>query len=571
MSTKLLKSLCIVVVAALILSLAPVGISADSGASHQLIQDRPIELGTSGGNINDRSLRYCCSGTLGSLVQDSGGKQYILSNNHVLARLNQAEIGEPVSQPGQIDQQCGQTGLVADLSNFVPIKISKGRSVKTNQVDAAIAQVRPDAVQADGSIIDIGALSDNTVAAFVTQNVQKSGRTTGRTNGTVAAINVTVDVGYSKECGGAANQVARFVNQIRISDGTFSGAGDSGSLVVEGGTADPDNGLPRAVGLLFAGSANSTLANPIDAVLSALSVSMVGGVPVPPGPTGSVSGTVTAEADSSPIAGATVTADTGQSTATDANGDYSLTDVPVGDRTVTATASGFAADSQPATVTEDVDTSLSFVLSAVSEPTQSKVECVSYNTEGGKNADKHLLITIQVADDFATALAGAQVAIAVTSDGQPFGTGSGTTNSQGTVTFSAKNARDATYETTVTSITAGSLVFDGSTPANSFTKGTDSVPADFCVTGSSLAATSSPAAASPLHSFNAARNAQAQHSKALWAISGVVGHGIGLSKTGQPVIEVYLAQENAAARTSIPASLDSVPVRVIVTGPFEAF
>jgi len=256
---------------------------ADGGAAHQVVQARPIELGTSGGNINDRSRIYCCSGTLGSLTEDSAGFQYILSNNHVLARVNRASVGEDINQPGQVDQNCGQTGIIADLSTFVPIAFKQSRSVPLNEVDAAIAAVRVGQVSPDGSIIDIGPVSSQIVSAFVGQAVQKSGRTTGLTTGAVAAINVTVDVGYSKECGGASNQIARFVNQVRVTPGSFSAGGDSGSLVVESGQTSPVDGFPRAVGLLFAGSSSSTIANPIGRVLSLLNVSMAGGTPAKSG------------------------------------------------------------------------------------------------------------------------------------------------------------------------------------------------------------------------------------------------------------------------------------------------
>lgn len=260
--------------------------TADNGPAHQVAQARPIQLGTSGGNINDRSRLYCCSGTLGSLVQDSAGFQYILSNNHVLARVNSGALGDDVNQPGQIDQNCGQTGIVADLSLFVPIKFKKGGNVPLNTVDCAIAAVRDGAVRADGSILDIGPVSADIVGAFVGQSVQKSGRTTGWTSGSVAAVNVTVDVGYSAQCGGASKQIARFVNQILVTPGTFSAGGDSGSLIVENGSVSPTDGLPRAVGLLFAGSSTSTIANPIGAVLNSLNVTMAGaaakaGAPAP--------------------------------------------------------------------------------------------------------------------------------------------------------------------------------------------------------------------------------------------------------------------------------------------------
>src|SRR5215467_16032852 len=82
---------------------------ADSGPNHQV---RNLHLGVSGGNVNDQSRRFCCSGTLGSLVTD-GTTQYILSNNHVLARSDQAVAGEDISQPGLVDDNCQVATIVA--------------------------------------------------------------------------------------------------------------------------------------------------------------------------------------------------------------------------------------------------------------------------------------------------------------------------------------------------------------------------------------------------------------------------------------------------------------------------
>jgi len=39
---------------------------ADGGANHQVAN---TNYGVSGGNVNDITARFCCSGTLGSLVQ----------------------------------------------------------------------------------------------------------------------------------------------------------------------------------------------------------------------------------------------------------------------------------------------------------------------------------------------------------------------------------------------------------------------------------------------------------------------------------------------------------------------
>lgn len=243
---------------------------ADEGPNHQTPQNHPIQLGTSGGNINDRSKTFCCSGTLGSLVT-TGNVQYILSNNHVLARTNKGSAGDDIIQPGLIDQDpvCFRDAndAVADLSKWEPILFTKGT---TNVVDAAIARVRENNVSPDGSILDIGTISDDSAAAAINMGVKKSGRTTGLTRGVVAAVNVTINVKYGSVCGGGRG-TARFTDQIRITPGSFSAGGDSGSLIVE----DVDTN-PRPVGLLFAGGSNDTFANPIESVLDAFGVTMVG-------------------------------------------------------------------------------------------------------------------------------------------------------------------------------------------------------------------------------------------------------------------------------------------------------
>lgn len=368
------------VLALLVITATPNVLLADNGPEHRASQSRPVKLGTSGGNINDIAS-YCCSGTLGALVDD-GINQYILSNNHVLAMSNHGTIGGAINQPGMIDQNCGQAGVVASLSDFVQIRFKKGRSIPLNTADAAIALVIDGAVDPNGRILDIGQPSSETLIAELDQLVQKSGRTSGHTKGIVTAIGVTVDVGYSRECGGAANQTARFVDQIIIKGTTelpdgniepFSTGGDSGSLILEDVVASP-----RAVGLLFAGSSTLTVANPIDAVLNAFGVVMAGAavaVPEPepepepePDPTptliGSITGTITNSSTEAPVAGADVSTDTGQTDVTAADGTYLLSDVPVGDRQVIASASGLRDQAKTVTVNEGATVTSDFALRA---------------------------------------------------------------------------------------------------------------------------------------------------------------------------------------------------------------
>lgn len=554
------------------IALLAMHVGADSGPDHQATQARPIQLGTSGGNVLDRSSIYCCSGTLGALVVDGSGTQYILSNNHVLGRFNQAVVGDLVNQPGMIDQSCKDLGEVATFSALVPIVTSKGKTKVYNAVDAAIAEVLPGQVTTDGAILDIGPISGVTVAPYPGQAVQKSGRTTGHTHGTVLAVDVTVNVGYSTSCGGASNLVAYFNNQIRIGDDTFSDGGDSGSLIVEEGSADPATGLPRAVALLFAGDSSSTIANPINAVLSALNVSMVEGTPVPQGPTGSIDGTVVDAASSAPIEGATVTAG-GASATTDAAGHFLMSDVATGTYAMSASALGYLSSTVSGiAVDENVTTTIGFGLEANPAPTVALPGCVIYTTSGGKTGTSNLEFTVKVVDDFGNPVAGAAVSIDVTRDGASFGSGSGaTTGTDGRVTYRARNAANGVYVTTVTNISATGLTFSGAatTPANSFAKGSDAIPAEFCTDGVSPNST---LAAQGAARFAAARAVNKAASARLMALGGVLGHGVGLGASGQPDIEVYVSRgASASARAALPTNIDGIAVRQVETDGFTAY
>jgi len=239
-------------------------------SSNQGAQALPVKLGTSGGNIDDKSGRYCCGGTLGSLLIRNGN-YYILSNNHVLARSDQATQGEPISQPGLIDTNCSTSGTntVANLTSFVNLQTGNANA------DVAIALIVPGAVDTSGNILSLGGTATGSVpdagaphqgkgiAATIGEGVAKSGRTTGLTCSTVSATDLSVSVTYQTQCNGGTSFNATYTNQIAISSGGFSDAGDSGSLVVDEQTADP-------VGLLFAGSDSETVANNLTDVLAAL-------------------------------------------------------------------------------------------------------------------------------------------------------------------------------------------------------------------------------------------------------------------------------------------------------------
>ena len=250
---------------------------AHAAHAQQGFEPRPIPLGVSGGNILDSSARYCCGGTLGSLVEDNQATQYILSPNHILARSNRGMPGDLIVQPGLIDTDCQKdpSDAVATLSTYIPISFTANRIFppknKVNQVDAAIAEVEAGKVDPSGSILNIGQVSAETVAPTLGMPVQKNGRTSGLTSGTITAVDVTAAVQYPTTCGSQTYRIGWFTGQIMVGPSGFSSAGDSGSLVVEDCLTSP-----RAVGLLFAGTNSSTLLNPIGTVLSQLNVSMIG-------------------------------------------------------------------------------------------------------------------------------------------------------------------------------------------------------------------------------------------------------------------------------------------------------
>jgi hypothetical protein len=264
---------------------------ASNPATHQSQLATPMLLGTSGGNNADFDTRGntivdCCSGTLGALLQDNNGRQYLLSNNHVLARSDHAGVGDAIVQPGLIDNNCTPNGdgagtlPVGALTAWLPLKASQ-----TN-ADAAIAEVAAHTVDPTGSILELGArLPDGTLTAAppgtsstagkgesagLQLRIAKSGRTTGLTCGGVSAIAVDVSIDYFRDCAETRPYFTRtFTNQIGLSGNAFSDSGDSGALVVDAANAEP-------VGLYFAGGLDTAgvsqgMANPAGEVLSELS------------------------------------------------------------------------------------------------------------------------------------------------------------------------------------------------------------------------------------------------------------------------------------------------------------
>jgi hypothetical protein len=271
------------------------------------------------------------AGTFGTVVKDrTTGEKLLLSNNHVFAHSNDGVIGDAILQPGPMDGGMFPSDIVARLERYIPLRyiedagtplpgngggnggttpppttkeplgcaplmsgllqltnalaklagssqrvmtapasaysatvgstpvLMAQAGVPDNVVDAALAKPI-DPTQFTGDIRHIGNIT-GTKAAQIGMGVRKTGRTTDFTQSMITLLNVTVTVAYSTSKGARS---ARFTGQAITQP--MSQGGDSGSLIV-------DSVENKAVGLLFAGSAQATIFTPIDTVLAALNV-----------------------------------------------------------------------------------------------------------------------------------------------------------------------------------------------------------------------------------------------------------------------------------------------------------
>ncbi len=268
------------------------------------------------------------AGTLGVLVTDiATGAKLILSNNHVLANSNDAQIGDPILQPGPTDGGLNPNDLVARLERFVRLRYigdppeptpgptpgpgptpDPGPNPPPASCDVVTSVVQvvnalaalvgsqqrvapvpvapppaplsahtttPTAQATDSNEVD-AALARPVDPTFFSDDIRGIGRVQGtkpatlgmrvrKSGRTTGYTEGTVNLLNATVTVAYGNKQARFTGQVIT--GPISQGGDSGSLIVDG----VEN---KAVGLLFAGSNLSTIFTPIDVVLKALNVTL---------------------------------------------------------------------------------------------------------------------------------------------------------------------------------------------------------------------------------------------------------------------------------------------------------
>ncbi|MGZ8932947.1 MAG: hypothetical protein ACXW06_06685 [Halobacteriota archaeon] len=281
-------------------------------AIHFTLRDRPLRGGMSiSTSATFGDLGNVGTGTLGICVTLNDGNAYILSNNHVLAATNQAQLGTPILQPSVGDGGVEPDDIVALLSSFVPLDfgsitiqgpLGPISIPNSNFVDAALAQIidlgftAPQQV-ADGYNVGNRELhwigyprhlvssrwTDEQKALLSNVRVCKMGRTSEFTMGTIISAFNDVLVGPYNDNNGN-DQYLWFEDQIIILGDPgrpFFQPGDSGSLLVAFETGQPQTlSFPPVfrgtdpIGLLFASSPTGQFgyANPLDAVLDELGI-----------------------------------------------------------------------------------------------------------------------------------------------------------------------------------------------------------------------------------------------------------------------------------------------------------
>jgi thermitase len=169
---------------------------------------------------------------------------------------------------------------------------------------------------------------------------------------------------------------------------------------------------------------------------------------------GSITGKVADAADASPVCGVTVS-DGVRTGSTDANGQYTISDVPEGTYTVAASAAGYSTSSQVVSVVAGKSTTADLVLTklAPSAPGEMWVDRITFGMTG-----KNLRLTVKVVGK-SGAVGGAQVAVQLTNGVQNWNL-SGTTDTTGLVSLTVNKAPAGNCVASVTDISATGYTWD---------------------------------------------------------------------------------------------------------------
>jgi len=215
---------------------------------------RPLGPGVSVGFASGERL---VAGTVTGIVTKDGGS-FVLSNNHVLAFENTLPVGTDIIQPANLDGGDEPVDRIGTLTSFVALTDG------TNELDAALARLDSAVGVTDKfpGLIELDSVQST--AAVAQLKVAKLGRGSGYTRGMIEDLGIDAQVDFETGQFSFGDQLL-----IKGIGGPFSDGGDSGALVVSA------SGPCRPVAMLFGGSAQYSLATPIDRVLQSLGVALM--------------------------------------------------------------------------------------------------------------------------------------------------------------------------------------------------------------------------------------------------------------------------------------------------------
>jgi hypothetical protein len=239
--------------------------------------------------------KYCCgssisvgnnreAGTFGCLVRNANGDIFGLSNNHVSGSCSHAGLGLPILAPGICDivPGCKRPFTIGFHERSLPMIAGTPDNVDVSKNnDAAIFRIADasEITSFQGEAYDTPAQADDIKSG---QIVEKVGRTTGHTKGTVLGeMNGPVAIPYQAQIYGFSGRV--FFQSLFVVTGMgelFSTSGDSGSLV----TTIDGAGQRVAVGLLVgsiqdgtASGGSNALILPLKHLINEMGVNLVFG------------------------------------------------------------------------------------------------------------------------------------------------------------------------------------------------------------------------------------------------------------------------------------------------------
>jgi len=211
------------------------------------------------GGISVSPVGVTYAGTIGCFLRhhgDNGEEILVLSNNHVLARVDSLPIGTELVQPGPETGQTSPENVFGTLRGTIKLQFSSSpSSPATNRYDAAVGTVtNPRDVQG-GMLCGGVAYTPGVIGVPVPgMRVIKSGRRTGITRGDVVATGVgPVQVNYGTAISPRLASFEDTIEIVSVGGGPFSLPGDSGAIILEEST-----GMP--VALLFAGDGTKSTA-----------------------------------------------------------------------------------------------------------------------------------------------------------------------------------------------------------------------------------------------------------------------------------------------------------------------